>query len=215
MLAHGFAPAPLAGLVRIGLIARTTEPVIGGRANVRSQKSSSGPAGSSITDDSRLATTDRGREKVAIIDKNAKALPENIVEFNAIAGLAFAQLYKEFPARVDISREAIADAMGISSDLLPSGRSFSQILVFTLSWLQDEGYISPLNVATYASWQKLVLSEKGLRALNAVPPSLGEPVGSHLRNLSDQPSEGPSRVSQIADAVGSFIGGFTKSMSGP
>jgi hypothetical protein len=30
MLAHGFAPAPLAGLVRIGLIARTTEPVIGG-----------------------------------------------------------------------------------------------------------------------------------------------------------------------------------------
>jgi len=165
-------------------------------------------------DDARAKRTKGGGE-VAITDKSTKALPQNIEEFNAIAGLAFAQLYKEFPARVDINRGAISNAMGVSSDLLLSGRSFSQILAFTLSWLQDEGYISPLNVATYASWQKLVLSEKGLRALNAVPPSLGEPVGSHLRNLSDQPSEGPSRVSQIADAVGSFIGGFTKSMSGP
>src|SRR5262245_46942787 len=148
-------------------------------------------------------------------DKNTKGLPQSIEEFNAIAGLAFAQLYKEFPARVDISREAIADAMGVSPDLLPSGRSFSQILAFTLSWLQDEDYIKGSNHPGHASWQKLVLSEKGLRALNAVPPSLGEPLGSHLRNLSDPPSKGRSGVSQIADAVGSFIGGFTKSMSGP
>jgi hypothetical protein len=152
---------------------------------------------------------------VAITDNNTKALPKNIEEFNAIAGLALAQLYKEFPARADISREAIADAMRVSSDLLLSGRSFSQILAFTLSWLHDEGYINGSNHPGHASWQKLVLSEKGLRALNAVPPSLGEPVGSHLRNLSDQPSEGSARVSQIADAVGSFIGGFTKSVSGP
>jgi hypothetical protein len=150
---------------------------------------------------------------VPIADKTTKALPQNIEEFNAIAGLAFAQLYKEFPVRIDISREAIADAMGVS--LLPSGKSFSQIVTFTLSWLQDEGYISRLNAAVYGPWQKLVLSEKGLRALNAAPASLGEPVGSHLRNLSDQLSEGPSRVSQIADAVGSIIGGFTKSISGP
>jgi hypothetical protein len=152
---------------------------------------------------------------VPIADKTTKALPQNIEEFNAIAGLAFAQLYKEFPARIDISREAIAHAMGVSSDLLPSRRSFSQILAFTLSWLQDEDYINGSNHPGHASWQKLVLSEKGLRALNATPASLGEPVGSHLRNLSDQPSEGPFRVSQIADAVGSFIGGFTKSISGP
>jgi hypothetical protein len=45
MLAHGFAPAPLAGLVRIGLIARTTEPVIGGGQTFEVKKSSSGPAG--------------------------------------------------------------------------------------------------------------------------------------------------------------------------
>jgi hypothetical protein len=85
---------------------------------------------------------------VPIADKTTKALPQNIEEFNAIAGLAFAQLYKEFPVRIDISREAIADAMGVSSDLLPSGRSFSQIVTFTLSWLQDEGYISRLNATT-------------------------------------------------------------------
>ena len=203
MLAHGFAPAPLAGLVRIGLIARTTEPVIGGRANVRSQKSSSGPAGSSITDDSRLATTDRGREKVAIIDKNAKALPENIVEFNAIAGLAFAQLYKEFPARVDINKDAIADAMGVSSDLLPSGRSFSQILAFTLTWLQDEGYISRSPHPGHGYLRNVVLSEKGFRTMNVVPLTLGEPIGSHLRNLADQQPSAAASLSQIADAVGS------------
>jgi hypothetical protein len=83
---------------------------------------------------------------VPIADKTTKALPQNIEEFNAIAGLAFAQLYKEFPVRIDISREAIADAMGVS--LLPSGKSFSQIVTFTLSWLQDEGYISRLNATT-------------------------------------------------------------------
>jgi hypothetical protein len=100
--------------------------------------------------------------------------------------------------------------MGVSSDLLPSGRSFSQILAFTLSWLHDENYISGSNHPEHASWQKLVLSEKGLRAMNAVPPSIGETVGSHLVGVSDR-----SAVSQIADAVGSLIGGFTKSMSGP
>jgi hypothetical protein len=151
---------------------------------------------------------------VAIADKNTKALPQNIEEFNAIAGLAFAQLYKEFPARVDISSDAIAHAMGVSSDLLPSERSFSQILAFTLTWLQDEGYISRSPHPGHGYLRNLVLSEKGLRTMNAVPPSLGEPVGSHLRNLADQPSAGPSAASQIAEVVGSFIGSFTKSVSG-
>jgi hypothetical protein len=148
------------------------------------------------------------REK-KMADKNTNSLPQNIEEFNAIAGLAFAQLYKEFPVRVDINRDAIADAMRVSSDLLPSGRSFSQILAFTLSWLQDENYISGSTHPGHASWQKLVLSEKGLRAMNAMPTNLGETVGSHLIGVSDR-----SAVSQIANAVGSLIGGFTKSMSG-
>jgi hypothetical protein len=154
----------------------------------------------------------RGLEEkeVAIVDKNTNALPQNIEEFNAIAGLAFAQLYKEFPARADINRDAIAYAMGVSSDSLPSGRSFSQILVATMSWLRDEGYVIGSNHPAHGFLQKLVLSEKGFRAMNAVPPSLGEPVGSHLRNLSEQPSAAP----QIAEVVGSFIGGFTKSMTG-
>jgi len=48
-------------------------------------------------DDARAKRTKGGGE-VAITDKSTKALPQNIEEFNAIAGLAFAQLYKEFPA---------------------------------------------------------------------------------------------------------------------
>jgi hypothetical protein len=141
-------------------------------------------------------------------DKDTVALPQNVEEFNAIAGFAFAQLYKAFPARVSINKNDIAHQMGLSvhpDSSLPSGKLFKEVLALTLNWLADEGYVRT------SQGEKLVLSEKGLKALNAVPPSIGKPIGSHLRNLSDQ----PSAVSQIADAVGSLIGGFTKSMSGP
>jgi hypothetical protein len=153
-------------------------------------------------------------------DKDTMALPQNVEEFNAIAGFVFAQLYKEFPVHVSMNKNSIAHQMGVASPddaVLPSGRPFKQIVAFALSWLADEGYIRSLNGEFDISrpWNDLMLSEKGLRALNAVPPSIGKPVGSHLRNLSDQPPGAPSAASQIAEVVGSFIGGFTKSMSGP
>jgi hypothetical protein len=97
-----------------------------------------------------------------------KKPPQNIEEFNIIAGLAFAQLYKAFPARVDIDRQAIAKEMGFSPDTdlskhrLQSGRSFSEILAYTLSWLQDEKFINPPLGPQYASWQHLVLSKERL-----------------------------------------------------
>jgi hypothetical protein len=85
------------------------------------------------------------------------------------------------------------------------------MLALTLSWLTDEGYIRTLNKFDgSASWEKLVLSEKGLRAMNAVPAGLSQPVGSHLINISN----GPTAWSQVAEAVGSLLGGFTKSVFG-
>ena len=118
---------------------------------------------------------------------------------------------------MSIRKDDIAHQMGVPADpdsRLPSGRLFKEMLALTLNWLTDEGYTRTL---PGSASQKLVLSEKGLRALNAVPPSIGETVGSHLVHVSERTSDASERTSasQIADMVGSFIGGFTKSMSGP
>jgi uncharacterized membrane protein (DUF485 family) len=81
-------------------------------------------------------------------DKDTVALPQNVEEFNAIAGLVFALLYEAFPVHVSINKDFIARQMGVSASpnaLLPSGRPFKQIVAFTLSWLADEGYIRTLN----------------------------------------------------------------------
>ena len=40
----------------------------------------------------------------------------NITEFNAIAGLVFAQLYRIFPKVMDIDEAAIAQGMGVTGD---------------------------------------------------------------------------------------------------
>jgi hypothetical protein len=147
----------------------------------------------------------------AVADQPKKP-PPNIEEFNIIAGLAFAQLYKAFPARIDINREAIAKEMGIDTDLshrLPSGRPFSEILAYTLSWLQDEKFINGSG-PEHASWQKLVLSQKGLAAMNAVPAEITESYGSKLATASGE----SSAASKVAEVMGSFFGSFTKSWLG-
>jgi hypothetical protein len=73
-------------------------------------------------------------------------VPPNIQEFNTIAGLVFAQLYKAFPAGAKIDRGAIAGAMGAEGNdwdkhELPSGRQLDQMFKDTFSWLDKEGYI--------------------------------------------------------------------------
>jgi hypothetical protein len=54
--------------------------------------------------------------------------PANVQEFNTVAGLIFAQLYRAFPGVEDIDRKSIAKAMGVVGDgwsahELLSGRS--------------------------------------------------------------------------------------------
>jgi hypothetical protein len=71
-------------------------------------------------------------------DKDTAALPQNVEEFNAIAGLVFALLYEAFPVHVSMNKDFIAHQMGVSTSpdaLLPSGRLFKQIVALTLSWL--------------------------------------------------------------------------------
>jgi len=100
-------------------------------------------------------------------------VPSNIQEFNTIAGLIFAQLYLAFPILVDIDRPgiAIAMAMGVvgddwSKDKLPSGRSFSDMLGHTISWLAAEDYT---RAAGGHSAERVTLTSKKLAAMNAVP----------------------------------------------
>jgi len=71
--------------------------------------------------------------------------PPNIDEFNQIAELIFAQLYRDFPVVVDIDREAIAKVLGVSrgnwgNHMLPSGRTFNDVLSGTIGWLRAEDY---------------------------------------------------------------------------
>jgi hypothetical protein len=141
-------------------------------------------------------------------------LPSNIQEFNIIAGLVFAQLYRAFPVRVGlIDREAIAEAMGIegkdwAAHRLPSGRTFSEVSAYTISWLNVENYI---NAAGTHPSEQVTLSVRGLAALNAVPQGLGHSIGSELTEKADKGWR--SDYGALGDLVGGIIGGVTKSMA--
>jgi hypothetical protein len=137
--------------------------------------------------------------------------PANVEEFNTIAGLIFAQLYRAFPGVEDIDRESIAKAMGVvgkdwSAHKLPSGRSFSEMMMFTNNWLASEGYIRALG---FHSAEKVMLTEKGLSAMKAVPDGLKDSLGTELRKATER---GTFNASSIGDLVGGVIGGAIKSL---
>ena len=138
--------------------------------------------------------------------------PANIQEFNRIAGLVFAQLYAQFPATIDIDRCAIAKALGAEgadwNHQLPSGKTVGEQIANTLGWLNHQGY-------TFAAGghpaEHVILTEKGLVALNAVPQGLSVTVGSSLVSAA---SETRRDWSALGDVIGGFFGGYTKSMGG-
>ena len=143
----------------------------------------------------------------------------NIDEFNQIAALVFAQLYREFPVVVDIDQGAIAKAFGVSegtwgNHMLPSGRSFNVVLSGTIGWLRVEGYIVGFGAIPISS---VVLTTKGLKAMHAVPSPLKEiigpvgTVGTELRNATETRS-GVLDLSKLGDLIGGVLGGYTKSL---
>jgi hypothetical protein len=141
--------------------------------------------------------------------------PANIQDFNQIAGMIFVQLYKAFPRVEDIDRNGIAQAVGVplldganwENHKLPSGRSFNEMLSHTIAWLNDQDYIKACG--GHPS-QRVILTDRGLRAMNAMPMSLDQSIGSALKNEADK---GNSRdLSKIGDFVGGMLGGFSKSL---
>jgi hypothetical protein len=141
-------------------------------------------------------------------------LPSNIQEFNIIAGLVFAQLYKAFPVRVDLlDRGAIAESMGVEgkdwgAHMLPSGRSFSEVLASTLAWLAVEDFI---HASGAHCAEHLTLTEKGLAAMKAVPSGLRHSVGAELAEKAEKGWR--SDYGAMGDLVGGIIGGVTKSLT--
>ncbi len=140
------------------------------------------------------------------------SVPSNIEEFNKIAGLIFAQLYRAFPITEDIDRNAIAKAFDVSegnwaNHKLPSGRSFNDLLAHTIGWLRAEEYTKAFGSHPA---ERVVLTTKGLMAMNAVPAGLKETVGSELRKVAER-SSGPD-LGRIGDLAGGVIGGIWKSV---
>lgn len=134
-------------------------------------------------------------------------VPPNIQEFNAVAGLIFAQLYRSFPIHQEITNQGIAQAMGVTGPCtehqLPSGRRFNDVVDHTVNWLIAEDYIR-------RSGRKLNLTTKGLTAMNAVPSGLKQSLG---KELTEATKHGVSRdLSRIGDLIGGAIGGLTKSL---
>jgi hypothetical protein len=135
--------------------------------------------------------------------------PANIVEFNSIAGRVFAQLYESFPSPVGrLNDSAIAMAMKVSSGVLPSGRKFDDVVRHSVGWLADEGYIRAGGLTPYDG---VILTQKGLAALNAVPQGLSASVGTSLVMATGGSGQ---NWSGMGDLVGGIIGGFTKTITG-
>lgn len=139
--------------------------------------------------------------------------PPNIEEFNQFAGLVFAQLYKAFPLPEDIDKAKIAEAMGVSDPdwskyILPSGRSFNEMLAHTIAWLNSEDFIRASGGHPAAH---VLLTTKGLAAMSARPAGLEETLGTELTNAAGSGSN--LNLSGIGEMVGSFFGGLIKTLS--
>jgi hypothetical protein len=112
-----------------------------------------------------------------------------------------------------IDREGIAAAMGVapgawSTHKLPSGRTFNEVLSYTIGWLGLQKYI--LASGSHPA-ERVVLTDKGLAALNAVPQGLAATVGTALIEAKSEPNR--RDWSQLGDLVGGIMGGIQKSLS--
>ena len=137
--------------------------------------------------------------------------PPNINEFNQIAALVFAQLYREFPVVVDIDRGAIAKALGVSEGdwgtyMLPSGRSFNDVLSGTIGWLMADKYTIGNGSSPF---QRVILTTKGLRVMNAVPSPLEETVGTKLRKATAT-SSGAFDLSKLVTSLAGRLAGLRR-----
>src|SRR5262249_1823738 len=114
-------------------------------------------------------------------------LPPNMQEFNEITAVIFSKLFDAFPVARKINPDEVAALLGLADlrQQMPSGRLFKEVFASTMDWLIREDFIR--TIGTLPS-DGLVLQTKGVAALNAIPPSLGRPLGSELADATNQAS---------------------------
>jgi hypothetical protein len=129
---------------------------------------------------------------------------------NVIAGAIFAVLLENWPR----------DAHLIPEDIflpITETPTSDDVNVFRglVNWLKDEGYLRYKSANMTGSFGLVVLSEKGLRTLNAIPSGIagaqtfGEKIIEATKDVSKE-----SAKKAIAELVGQMIGGVIKSLSG-
>src|SRR5262249_49702092 len=146
----------------------------------------------------------------------ASELPPNMQAFNEITAVIFSQLYRTFPTPRTMDPDFAAHMLGLPGrrhlmeydSLSPFEKSF----IHALQWLVDAGFV---RCNGHLVLDGVVLTTKGLAAMNVVLPSLSRPLGAELAEAAGQASTegGKTRISQMmGDFWGSFIGSLTKSM---
>jgi hypothetical protein len=127
----------------------------------------------------------------------------NIQEFNEITAIILAELYKTHPHPATIDPAEVAKQLGVSpSDQMPSGKTFTDMFVHTLTWLANEGFVSRHgSIAPYRS----NLTARTLAGLK-------NDLGSQLVDATRNGSSHDGKVA-LAEMVGSFFGSFTGSIA--
>ena len=144
----------------------------------------------------------------------APEVPSQMQEFNEIAAVILSEVFRTFPIARAIDPDRVADALGLDRrQVMASAWPFDTVFVSTLDWLMNEGFVrssGPLS-------EGVVLTTKGMAALNIVPPSLSRPLGKELADATEQASTegGKRKISELmGNFFGSAIGSFTKTIAG-
>ncbi|MHC2020401.1 hypothetical protein [Methylobacterium sp. CM6247] len=119
-------------------------------------------------------------------------------DFDLFIGLILARLYEARPMRLDLEASDFLDTPDIGEDA-EEGRAGNW--ANTMFWLKEEGYIRDKGIFsgdTSYCFVATELTEKGFRALNAIPP--------HLSKSSVKKSTG-TRLAELAKEGGWKAGG--------
>jgi hypothetical protein len=129
---------------------------------------------------------------------------------NVIIGAIFAVLLEKWPTDTHLFPENILPPI-IEN---PSSKDV-QMFIGLVRWLRDEGYLRYKSANMGGGYAMVVLSEKGLRTLNAVPSGIvgTGTFGEKIVEASKEVSKDASKKI-LADLVGQMIGGAIKSLSG-
>lgn len=114
---------------------------------------------------------------------------DNIEKFDRTVGLIFAELYRRFPQRADLTMKDVCAPRYEEFDPNAADEYWEDERFFkdTMEWLIQSGYVwcrRPGNVPSNAFFE-CCLSVKGLESLKAIPDALsGKSLGSQLQDAA-------------------------------